>query len=403
MVSTNTCPDDRVEELLKSFLNGTLKELMSKLKAECGSLLLLDDNSEEIVLNSFYNSMDLPIRGLRKKACDGVAGKVLQMKQPVLVTDIKKDLRFKSNGFSHYNTRSFMSIPIFADGNLLGLISLADKTKGENFSQLDFTFASSVCRYACMIIENMLNFSRLRHEKSVLDREKSLLEKYASVGKLASCIVHQINNPLDGVIRFTNILLSHMDQNCVGNEYLSEIQKGLFRIANITKSLLEFGHHFNPQDASKRASADVNRLLDESVEMFSPRISNSVSIIKHYRLKLPLVCDLGLAHVFVNIIKNSLDAMPQGGKLEISTEAKKKGIEIVFKDTGCGIPEDFKEKIFEPFFTTKEKEKGSGLGLAICKEIVSRYHGEIKVESIMGIGSRFVIFIPTAGSNVGEK
>jgi len=403
MVSTNTCPDDRVEELLKSFLNGTLKELMSKLKAECGSLLLLDDKSEEIVLNSFYNSVDLPIRGLRKKAYEGVAGKVLQLKQPVLVTDIKKDSRFKSNGFSHYHTRSFMSIPIFANGDLLGLISLADKTTGENFSQLDFAFASSVCRSASVIIENMLNFSRLRHEKSVLDREKSLLEKYASVGKLAAGIVHQINNPLDGVIRFTNILLSHIDQNSVGKEYLSEIQKGLFRIANITKSLLEFGHHFNPQDAHKKASTDVNRLLDESIEVFSPRISKSVSIIKHYRQRLPLVCDLGLAHVFVNIIKNSLDAMPLGGRLEIFTDAKKTGIEVVFKDTGCGIPEDFKEKIFEPFFTTKEKEKGAGLGLAICKEIVSRYHGEIKAESIMGRGSKFVIFIPTVGSYAGEK
>jgi len=109
---------------------------------------------------------------------------------------------------------------------------------------------------------------------------------------------------------------------------------------------------------------------------------------------LPLVRDLGLSHVFVNIIKNSLDAMPLGGKLDIFTDAKKAGIEIVFKDTGCGIPDDFKEKIFEPFFTTKEKEKGAGLGLAICKEIINRYHGEIRVESIMGRGSKFVIFLP---------
>jgi len=96
----------------------------------------------------------------------------------------------------------------------------------------------------------------------------------------------------------------------------------------------------------------------------------------------------------INLIKNALDAMPEQGQLEISTEIKDGRLRIYFKDTGVGIPEELQERIFEPFFTTKSIEKGTGLGLSICKEIVHKYDGEIKVSSAPGQGSTFIILLP---------
>jgi len=135
-------------------------------------------------------------------------------------------------------------------------------------------------------------------------------------------------------------------------------------------------------------------LIDESIDIFVTRLNKNIRLKKHYKKHLPAIADFGLQQVFINIIKNGLDAMPGGGELAISTDTVKSGIQISFKDTGTGIPFEFKERIFEPFFTTKIAQQGVGLGLSICKEIISNYGGRIEVESRPGKGSKFIIFIP---------
>jgi signal transduction histidine kinase len=166
------------------------------------------------------------------------------------------------------------------------------------------------------------------------------------------------------------------------------------RIENITKSLLQFGSQLNPARLQKKEYIDVNQLIDESLDVFVTRLNKNIRLKKHYNKRLPAIADIGLQHVFINIIKNALDAMPNGGKLEITTDIIKSAIVVIFKDTGTGIPLEFMEHIFEPFFTTKGAEQGSGLGLSICKEIIDNYGGKIEVQSCPGEGSKFIISIP---------
>jgi len=96
--------------LLKNFLNSTLKEIMSVINAECGSLFLFDSENKELILDSFYNSGTLHLEGLKQRIGEGVSGKVISIKTPILVKDINKDSRFRHNGFTHYKTNSFISI-----------------------------------------------------------------------------------------------------------------------------------------------------------------------------------------------------------------------------------------------------------------------------------------------------
>jgi len=105
--------------------------------------------------------------------------------------------------------------------------------------------------------------------------------------------------------------------------------------------------------------------------------------------------DFGLSHIFVNLFKNALDAMPQGGTIRIETYVRDEKLFVIVADSGSGMPESVIGHIFEPFYTTKPPEKGTGLGLAICKEIVNRYDGGIQVESAVGKGSTFTITIPS--------
>ena len=383
------------DEILRSFLNNALKEIMSAVKAECGSLFLFDSGNKELVLNSFYNSMNLHLKGLRQKIGEGISGKVVDIKQAILVKDITNDSRFRRNGYQHYRTNSFIAVPLYGSkGLLLGIINLADKSSGEPFSENDLEVAVTIARYACLTIDTFHNCAGLKNEKEALDKQKLLLEKYASVGKLAAGVVHEINNPLDGVIRYANILLAQMEHNSIAREYLLEVKKGLSRIANITKSLLDFSHQVNATASQIKKYVNLHELIEESLDEFSERLNGNIQVNKQYAESLPRILDLGLSHIFINVIKNALDAMPEGGNLEISTNIKGSFVEINFKDTGLGIPQDIKERIFEPFFTTKSIDKGTGLGLAICNEVINKYEGRINVESLAGEGSQFTVLIP---------
>jgi signal transduction histidine kinase len=382
------------DEILRSFLNNTLKEIMSVVKAECGSLFLFDSGNKELVLNSFYNSMNLHLNGLRQKIGEGISGKVVDIKQPILVKDITNDSRFRRNGYQHYRTNSFIAIPLYSSQGLLGIINLADKSSGEPFSENDLEVAVTISRYACLTIDTFDSCAGLKNEKEALDKQKLLLEKYASVGKLAAGVVHEINNPLDGVIRYANILLAQMEHNSIAREYLLEVKKGLRRIANITKSLLDFSHQVNATASQIKKYVNLHELIEESLDEFSERLNGNIQVDKRYAESLPRILDLGLSHIFNNVIKNALDAMPDKGRLEIYTNINDSLVEVSFKDSGVGIPDEVKERIFEPFFTTKSIDKGTGLGLAICNEIITKYEGRIKVESLAGKGTQFTILIP---------
>jgi signal transduction histidine kinase len=375
---------NQTDEFLKDLLNIALKEMMSVINAECGSLFLFDSLRNELVLDSFYNSASLQLAGLRQKIGEGVAGKVLGIKTPVLVKDIAQDSRFQRNGFRHYRTNSFISLPLSTSKGIAGLINLADKSSGEAFSEKDLEFATSISKYACFSIDILQNSLNLRRES----------ERYASVGKLAAGVVHEINNPLDGVIRYTNILINQIENNSVSQEYLLEAKKGLNRIANITKSLLEFSRQLNAPASKVNKYVDLGRLIDESLEFLSDKANDGTHVHKRYKENLPKVMDLGISHVVVNILKNAFDAMPNGGVLEISTDINGSHLEMNFKDTGMGILPEVQEQIFEPFFSTKSIDKGTGLGLAISNEIVNKYGGRIVVKSSTGEGSTFTVMIP---------
>ena len=381
---------------LRGVLYNALKDIISVLDAERGSLFLFDSKQNELVLDSFFSRGNPPINGLRKKIGEGISGKVVEIKMPVLVKNIDVDPRFKKNGsVAKYNTGSFIAIPLFAaKGDLLGLINIADKSNKEPFTEKDLEFAVAVSKYICIVLEDLLHFSKLVHEREDLNKQKALLEKYASVGKLAAGVVHEINNPLDGVIRYTNILLEQSDNSSSTREYLLEVKKGLGRIENITKSLLDFSHLVSSDTLKNRRYVDVHQVIDESLDTLKSKLNGNIAISKRYKKSLPRILDLGLQYVVINLIRNALEAMTHKGKLEISTNMKNAIMMISFKDTGLGIPEEIRGHIFDAFFTTKSIDKGTGLGLSICREIVNKYEGKIEVSSKSGKGSTFTICIP---------
>jgi K+-sensing histidine kinase KdpD len=366
---------------------------MSVTQAECGSLFLVDSSNQELILDTFHNAESLNIQGLRQRRGEGVAGKVIDIQTPVLVQDINKDNRFSCNGFKHYHTNSFISVPLMSAKGPLGLINLADKSTGSSFTEQDLKYAVSIAKYACTCIDNFNTNVELQQEKEANEKKMEQLGKYASVGKLAAGLAHEINNPLDGITRYVNMLLNQLEESSVAREYLLEVKRGLQRIANIIRSLLEFSFRVNASASGARNYVDLSTLIDESLDMLRSHLRENIKIHKNFGV-LSSILDLGLQHVILNMVKNAVDAMPGGGVLEVVTVAQQNGINIIFKDTGNGIPSEIAQQVFEPFFTTKSIDKGTGLGLAICKEIVHKYEGKIELESLPGKGTTFTVFIP---------
>jgi signal transduction histidine kinase len=234
-------------------------------------------------------------------------------------------------------------------------------------------------------------------ERINIERNMANTERLAAVGKHASKVAHELNNPLDGILRYINLAMRIVEQENLQKpkEYLTQCRQGLMRMVQIVSELLEFSRStYTPQEYVK-----IEQIIEDALKTTESRAEAAdISIIRNYTYGLPQVRSGNLFQVFCNLAKNALDAMPNGGELRISTStAADDTIVVELRDTGTGFPQESKEEIFEPFFTTKEGGKGTGLGLAICRDIVESYHGQITAQNAPDGGSIFTVYLPVTG------
>lgn len=233
--------------------------------------------------------------------------------------------------------------------------------------------------------------------KADSQRQLANTDRLVTIGKLASKVAHELNNPLDGILRYINLAIRTIEQENLEKtkEYLSQCRQGLMRMIQIVSELLEFSR-------STYASFEhvkIEQLIEDAIKTMDAKAeASNVQILSDYTASIPEIRGDNLFQVFCNLIKNALDAMPDGGELNISTRlAADNTIVVEFRDTGTGFVPENAEVIFEPFFTTKDRGKGTGLGLAICKDIIERYNGRIAAENAPEGGSIFTVYLPMAG------
>jgi signal transduction histidine kinase len=221
-------------------------------------------------------------------------------------------------------------------------------------------------------------------------------ERLAILGRLASKVAHELNDPIDGVLRYINLATRIVESENLDKpaEYLARCREGLMRMVQIVGELLGFSR------GSRIALENVNieQIIEDAIRAIDAKTEPCrIELQRDYAPDLPAIRSGNLFQVFCNIIKNAYDAMPDGGRLQITTRpAADDTVVIEFRDTGSGFPPENSEAIFEPFFTTKDKTKGTGLGLAICKDIIERYKGRITAENAPGGGSIFSVYLPLA-------
>ena len=259
--------------------------------------------------------------------------------------------------------------------------SSAQRLLNLNFAPLDPPRDDILC---ILTIEDTTDFA-------LMEQQLATAQKHAAIGKMAAKVAHELNNPMDGILRYMSLAIriveaEHMDKPL---EYLQSCRKALLRMVQIVSERLEYSR----TASANYGQSDPETLLEEALKANEARLT-PIKVVKQYDLQKIKTGGPNLFQVFCNLVKNSAQAMPDGGTLTIKTSRQNEKAVIEITDTGPGIAVENIEKIFEPFFTTKAAAKGTGLGLAVCKDIVVRYGGTITAQNRLPAGCVFTITLP---------
>ena len=229
-------------------------------------------------------------------------------------------------------------------------------------------------------------------ERKRLELRLRRAERLAELGTLASGMAHEIGTPMNVILGRAEYLFQRTADEGM-KKGLATIVTQVERITKVMNQLLTFAR----RKPSERRAVDLGEIVDDSLEMFEERIAHSrVTIEKTIESSLPpVLADRDqLIQVLINLVMNSLHAMPEGGRLGLSLDREHGHVRVGVSDTGHGMPEEIRSKVFEPFFTTKDFGKGTGLGLTVVKGIIEEHGGTIAVESVVDKGTTFWIRLP---------
>jgi len=218
-------------------------------------------------------------------------------------------------------------------------------------------------------------------------------EKLAAMGRLAASIAHEINNPLQAIHNCLHLNLKKPLNEEKKTSYLGMAQEEVDRLITIVQRMLEF---YRPSREGM-APTDVHTIIENVLALSSKRLQHGkITVTKKLAPDLPVISAVSdqLKQVFLNLVINAIEAMPEGGELYVETRLNedRDGLSVTVADTGVGLSEEEQEKIFEPFFTTKAT--GTGLGLSVSYGIIERHGGRIEVQSQSGQGATFTIHLP---------
>jgi signal transduction histidine kinase len=261
------------------------------------------------------------------------------------------------------------------------------------FLKEERSLIDTIAREVAIIIQRR----QAEEEKTRLQNQLMHADRLATIGQLAAGVAHELNEPLGSILGFAQLAKKNpkLPDQVAGD--IDKIESASLHAREVIKKLMLFARQMPPQ----KTQVDLNQLVEEGLYFLESRCAKEgIELLRSLSPDLPeIIADPGqLTQVLVNLIVNTIQAMPEGGRLSVETLPGKRHVSLIVEDTGVGMSKDVVKKIFLPFFTTKEVDQGTGLGLAVVHGIVTSHGGSISVDSRPGLGTRFEIKLPLAGA-----
>ena len=401
----------RIPEM-QDLLALVLERTMRTVRAAVGSIMLLDREHQTLRIVAARGVADDLLADLELRVGSGIAGKVVQGGEPIMVDDIERDPRFAKVTHPAYGGGSFICLPVRAGDRLIGVVNLAKREYGavnppdlRAFTPADLQFLNALMTYVAYALDNarlleealqsakqlqeVVDDQRLR--LTVAQQQMLQAEKAESVGRLAAGVAHEVKNPLMILLTGVRYLSEHLpiaDENIA--LLLEDMRQAVKRADSVIIGLLELAA---PRELDMKAQ-DVNPIVEQSLLLVKHELDKSrITAVKKFTDTLPpLMLDrFKIEQVLVNLFTNAIHAMPDGGMLTVKTSLRplvgstagnhKRTVIVEVDDTGTGIPKDKLEKIFDPFFTTKPTGKGTGLGLSVARQLIEMQRGKIEIRN----------------------
>jgi signal transduction histidine kinase len=404
----------RIEDLLSHVLERTMRAV----SAGIGSIMLLDRERQTLRIAVGRGLPEAGRGPVEVKVGEGVAGKVVEMGEAVVVEDIEKDPRFGQQNDPRYGGGSFICMPLRVAERIVGVVNLSKKEVAPGatgvFSQTDLQFLNALATYTAYAVDNARLFEEAQQAaqrlQEVVEDQKLRLTlaqqqmvqaaKLSALGELVAGVAHELNNPLTVLVGASDILEQQAPNDL--KEYAQMIRESTDAARSIVRGLLTFGR----QMPLERRHVMLEELIEKVLALTAADLRiESVKIDRDMEPGLPPVWADGnqLQQVLVNLVTNAKQAMaeqPEGQRrIKISTRALGTDrVQITLEDTGPGIPLDVLPKIFDPFVTTKGSA-GTGLGLSISYGIIREHGGHITADSRPGQGATFTIDLPVGSSS----
>ena len=395
---------------VESLLGGIAKTSGQLFGANAVTFHLVED--EELVLCGNWNEAEDFMASPRLRIGQSLTGAVVTSGELLVVQDPADDARMAPAHRENYRrqgVRAFLAAPVKIDDKVIGVLGIRT-CRAEGFSKADVEMARALASQAAIALENSRLYQEVQRAFDELSQTKDQLvqaQKMDAIGQLAGGIAHDFNNILTVIGGRSQLLLARAAADDRARPDIELIAQASDRAAALTRQLLAFSR----KQVLEPRALDLNALVGGLAPMLSRLIG------EHIELLIAPGADVGqvmadpgqLEQVIMNLVVNARDAMPEGGTVKIETGSMDlpdgakhaqgqippgEYVTLTVHDSGCGIQPATLTKIFEPFFTTKESGKGTGLGLSTVYGIVRQSNGFIGVDSTLGQGTVFTIYLP---------
>jgi len=375
---------------LAEVLESIMKVTGEVMKVGASSLAIEDEDTGDLLFHVAQGDSADVVQAIRLKRGKGIIGWVVQSGEVAVVNDVSKDRRFfgdvdKDSGF---RTRSILCVPLRGSTRVIGAIEVLNKLGDEDFTDKDITLCEAIAGQAAIAIEN-----------AMLHKRVVQTERMAAIGQTIAGLGHCIKNVLNGIQGGAFMVDSGIKKENI--ERLSRgwdiVKKNNTFMQELVLDMLNYSKEREPE----YAVCDLNEVVESVCEIVSAKaLEKGVQVdwTKNENLGPVYMDPKGIRRSLLNLVSNAVDACESGpDRKEVkvwSDGSPEAGMfSIVISDTGCGISDEVRENLFKVFFSTKGS-KGTGLGLAVTHKIVDEHGGRIEVESDVGVGTTFRVYLP---------